>query len=471
LLDYGIMNIPSSVNNGTMNSGNRQQSIDVPSGRDNMDALVLNADFVKRCAGIVLVVVLYYFNWVVGLAVSILFGIFLWRENMVRRQIIQLSNINLKSNKRSQIKWYDHTIGKLEIGFFDQVPGSENIINEKNDLSVFLPEELNPIIEKASQSLNRWKEIFLVVGIIGTGFLTYIGMMGFSNWVAVLYIFAMIHLYVQLSRVGIDMSTEVKPLLPDTTFSQRPVLRRAGDIQITKLSFQSSDNEDDDILNLSTRFRKGSSSAIFSEFSSSPITLLKLLGGVVTAPENSIFINRIDITSIDIRAYQERIGYVHQNGYIFSDTIEMNITGPDTITDHKWLQNIIDSVGLRQWVEQLEYGVSTPIGIGGKKLSMAITQRVLIARALYRHPDYLLLENAFCYLDPRSVYRVMKEIRRILPDVTIIAISNVLPVLSFVDGVKFIKNGRLIEEGSHSELMYKRGVYYHSINPLEEVLN
>ena len=197
-------------------------------------------------------------------------------------------------------------------------------------------------------------------------------------------------------------------------------------------------------------------------------TLVKLIMRIYDAPDDSIFINGVDIKRIPLKILRDNIGYVEQEPFLFSDTIRENIVfGVNNISDND-IEKAVAMAGLERDIEIFPHGINTVIGERGVTLSGGQKQRVAIARAIIKKPKILILDDAFSNLDASTEGRVFTNIMSSLKDmssnssigdITVILISHRISTMKEADMIAVMGNGRIAETGSHDELISKSGLY------------
>ena len=152
-----------------------------------------------------------------------------------------------------------------------------------------------------------------------------------------------------------------------------------------------------------------------------------------------------------------------QDGYLFSDTIAKNIAPSNILPDEKRLQEVIQLVGLSDWIAQLPHGINTLIGGEGQGVSEGQKQRILIARMLYKEPDILLLDEATSHLDKDRATQLIAQIYRHTRGKTIIVIAHQLATIQQADQIIYLSKGQILERGTHQQLMEQKGEYYRQV--------
>ena len=167
--------------------------------------------------------------------------------------------------------------------------------------------------------------------------------------------------------------------------------------------------------------------------------------------------------TLDFRSVRRHIGFVLQENYLFDDTIARNIAfGEDPDAARVvWAAGVANA---SEFVERLPLGYETRIGESGLKLSGGQAQRIAIARAVYHRPPVLILDEASSALDTESERAVKRNLDELLHERTSFVIAHRLSTIRDADVIVVLEKGRLVEQGSHEELMERRGLYYYLVS-------
>lgn len=211
-------------------------------------------------------------------------------------------------------------------------------------------------------------------------------------------------------------------------------------------------------LNLCFEYNK--TTAIVGESGSGKTTLVKLLLGYYRPQQGKIRIGETDLQDMNSYAWRERCAAVMQEGYLFSDTIAQNIGIKDGEIDEERLRYAAGLANIDDFIEQLPKKYDTQIGKEGNGLSQGQKQRVLIARAIYRNPEFLFFDEATNALDTSTEKRVQESLNLFFRGRTAVVVAHRLSTVRHADKIIVLKNGRVAEEGTHRELVARRGYYY-----------
>jgi ATP-binding cassette subfamily B protein len=212
----------------------------------------------------------------------------------------------------------------------------------------------------------------------------------------------------------------------------------------------------------------GRQTAIVGTSGSGKTTLMKLLLGFYPVQNGIIILGNKQLHQYEMREWRKKCGVVMQDGFIFSDTIANNISpGTETIDKAKLLEAVtLASIG--DFIESLPLKYNTKIGSDGHGLSQGQKQRILIARAIYKNPDYIFLDEATNALDTNNEKTILDNLQEFMKGKTSVVIAHRLSTVKNADQIVVIDNGQIIERGTHEELSKKQGAYYQLVkNQLE----
>jgi ATP-binding cassette subfamily B protein len=157
-----------------------------------------------------------------------------------------------------------------------------------------------------------------------------------------------------------------------------------------------------------------------------------------------------------------------QEGYIFSNTIARNIAMNEDTIDKKKLVHAVNVANIKSFIEKLPLSYNTKIGMEGLGLSTGQKQRILIARAVYKNPEYLFFDEATSALDSHNERIIMKNLQSFFYNKTVIIIAHRLSTVQHADQIVMLDKGRIVEKGNHESLTALKGSYYNLVkNQLE----
>ncbi|MEM9917968.1 MAG: peptidase domain-containing ABC transporter [Bacteroidota bacterium] len=240
-----------------------------------------------------------------------------------------------------------------------------------------------------------------------------------------------------------------------------------GDLGVKNLSFSYGTNKNMVLKNVNFNIPVHKTTAIVGTSGSGKTTLLKLLLGLYTPTDGDITMGGASIRNFAVENWRRKCGVVFQDGYIFSDSLKNNILmGKDY--EESWFEECLRVANLGDLVGNLPMDIETQIGSNGMGLSQGQKQRILIARALYKDPDYLFLDEATSSLDANTERAIVTELDHYFKNKTVFVIAHRLSTVKNADQIIVLENGEIIESGSHNELIDRKSNYYHLIrNQLE----
>lgn len=234
-----------------------------------------------------------------------------------------------------------------------------------------------------------------------------------------------------------------------------------GEIEFKDLCFRYGDEDSPLVINnLNLKIPAGSQTAFVGSSGCGKSTLVKMIPGFLRAVSGSIYIDGIDIASIDINSLRKNIGWVLQDSFLFNATVAENIALGYVNPSEKDIVQAAELAAAHEFIVNFPHAYKTKIGDKGLQLSGGQRQRVCIARALFRNPAILLFDEATSALDAESEKKIQQHLTKIMRGRTSIVIAHRLSTIRDADQICYLHNGVIMEKGTHDELMEKRGLYY-----------
>lgn len=240
-------------------------------------------------------------------------------------------------------------------------------------------------------------------------------------------------------------------------------------IQLDKVSFTYPGAGNDAVLSdINLQIPQGKTTAIVGMSGSGKTTILKLLLRFYEPQNGEIKVGRSHLQQIGNSFWRSKCGIVMQDGFIFSDTIARNIAVADEYPDATRLQNAIKIANISDFVDNLPLGLNTKIGAEGNGISQGQKQRLLIARAVYKDPEYLFFDEATNALDANNEMVIMKNLESFFKERTVVVVAHRLSTVRNADHIVVLEKGRIIESGTHTSLTQSKGQYFQLVkNQLE----
>lgn len=243
------------------------------------------------------------------------------------------------------------------------------------------------------------------------------------------------------------------------------------DLILKEVSFQYGSHSSRYVLkSINLVIPRGKITAIVGTSGSGKTTLMKLLLKFYNPTKGSIKIGQQNLRNLDGQYWRGQCGAVMQDGFIFADTVLRNITESDNRynLNKEKLQQAVDISNLENVIENLPSGYHTNLSHGGIALSGGENQRLLIARAIYKNPEFILFDEATSSLDANNESIIMGNLQQFFKDKTAVIIAHRLSTVKNADKIIVLENGEITEEGTHAELVALKSNYYKLVkNQLE----
>lgn len=273
---------------------------------------------------------------------------------------------------------------------------------------------------------------------------------------------------VQDTKISMERIADIKQKKDENADRKEVTVTGSKNISIKNVSFRYNGSNQDVLKNINIDIPQKSSIAIVGASGSGKTTLIKLLLQYYKAKNGYIKIGNQNIDEINTETWRQHCGVVMQDGYIFSDTIAKNIATSDDNIDERKLIYAIQVANLEDFINSLPLKLNTIIGIEGRGLSQGQKQRILIARAVYKMPQYLFLDEATNALDATNEKIITNNLDKFIKDRTVVIVAHRLSTVMNADRILVLHNGEIIESGKHNELVKLKGYYYNLIrNQLE----
>ncbi|WP_336838227.1 peptidase domain-containing ABC transporter [Sphingobacterium siyangense] len=240
-------------------------------------------------------------------------------------------------------------------------------------------------------------------------------------------------------------------------------------ISVRNMSFGYENSEGQLALqDISLLIPNGKVTAIVGESGSGKTTLMKLLLKLYTPTHGDIYYGNESINNISPKSLRDKCGVVMQDGFIFSDTIERNIAGNDMEIDYNQLRYAINVANINNFIEELPSKEKTIIGAVGLGMSGGQRQRIMIARAIYKKPEFLFFDEATSALDAENEKYIHEHLQKFFKGRTVVIIAHRLSTVKNADQIVVFKKGRIVEIGNHEQLIASRKEYFNLVkNQLE----
>ena len=222
------------------------------------------------------------------------------------------------------------------------------------------------------------------------------------------------------------------------------------------------------VEDVSLRIPEKRVTAIVGASGSGKTTLVKLLLGFYKPLKGKIKVGETPLDMINPHLWRSKTGAVMQDSYIFSDTIARNIAVSSDCIDKERLRQAVRVANITDFINGLPMGYDTKVGMEGSGVSQGQRQRLLIARAVYKNPEFLFLDEATNSLDASNERIIMDNLNEFYRGKTVLIVAHRLSTVKNADNIIVMEKGKIAEQGTHRQLVEKRGTYYSLVkNQLE----
>jgi len=243
-----------------------------------------------------------------------------------------------------------------------------------------------------------------------------------------------------------------------------PVKTLSGAVELRGVGFRYGGPESPSILSsINLKVQPGQTLAIVGRSGSGKTTLVKLLSGLLEPTEGSIIYDGVDLRTLNYRDLRRKIGFVLQETHLFSGTVLENIA----LGDEPNLERAVAAArgaAAHEFIQRLPLGYETRVGETGLGLSGGQRQRVAIARAIYSNPTIIVFDEATSALDAESEHAILENISTLFEGRTVFVIAHRLSTIRDADWTIVMEQGEIVEQGTHDDLMDRRGLYFYLVS-------
>ncbi|SED63926.1 ATP-binding cassette, subfamily B [Tenacibaculum sp. MAR_2010_89] len=270
---------------------------------------------------------------------------------------------------------------------------------------------------------------------------------------------------VQDAQISIDRLGEIHNMEDEEKPEDEKVthIPEKEPIKLNNISFRYTGGLEPVLKDLSLEIPANKTTAIVGVSGSGKTTLMKLLLGFYQVDTGDISIGNFNLKNISQKEWRRNCGVVMQEGYIFNDSIAKNIAVGEDYVDKEKLAHAINVANIADYIEGLPLGYNTKIGSEGNGLSTGQKQRLLIARSVYKNPKFLFFDEATSALDANNEKVIMGKLNEFFSNKTAVVIAHRLSTVKNAHQIVVLEKGKIIEKGTHQELIALKGSYHHLV--------
>jgi ATP-binding cassette subfamily B protein len=275
----------------------------------------------------------------------------------------------------------------------------------------------------------------------------------------------------QDAKISLERLNEIHQMADEEPANKEwnHILPENKSISINNLTFRYPGAGNEPVLEkIDLHIPQGKTTAIVGMSGSGKTTVLKLLLRFYEPEKGEIRIGDQPLNNFAFKTWRSQCGVVMQDGFIFSDSIERNIAVGDEYPDKEKLRHAIKVANIQDFIDGLPLGLNTKIGAEGNGISQGQRQRMLIARAVYKNPQYIFFDEATNALDANNERVIMDNLSEFFAGRTVVIVAHRLSTVNNADNIIVLDKGHIIEQGTHHELTSLKGDYYRLVkNQLE----
>lgn len=264
---------------------------------------------------------------------------------------------------------------------------------------------------------------------------------------------------VQRAEASQKRINEFLNVTPEIKNPNSQAMEIKGDIHFDNVSFVYPDTGIKALQNIQLHIKSGETIAIMGNTGSGKSTLLDLIGRLYDTTHGTLFIDNVDIKQINLNSLRNAIGYVPQDSFLFSDTINHNIRFGKIDATQEEIKEAAKQASVHDNIIGLNKGYDTILGERGITLSGGQKQRVSIARAFIKDPTILLLDDSLSAVDTETEETILNNLKKVSSNKTTLIVSHRVSTAKNADRIIVLENGKIIQEGSHKQLIETEGYY------------
>ena len=360
--------------------------------------------------------------------------------------------------EKNRVLYYKNAVSTLKVGLFQSIGG--DIINQLKNIAITFTAAL--LVIQGEITLGTMLAIQYIVGQVNAPLISLVSFFRL----------------VQDAKLSVERFGEIEFITPEEEVLNEENLltlpNEANDIVLDNINFSYAGDMNNLVLkDINLTIPKGKTTAIVGTSGGGKTTLIKLLLKLYLPTDGAIRVGNTNLNHVDTDNWRGLCGTVLQDGYIFSDNITNNITesASHDVVDTKRLLDAVRIANIEELINSLPSGFNSmvgPAGSSGRTLSGGQRQRLLIARAVYKNPEFLFFDEATSALDANNERTIVDNLNAFCEGKTVVIIAHRLSTVKNADQIVVLDQGTISEVGTHDDLVQKKGQYYQLIkNQLE----
>lgn len=435
-------------------------------------ASLINIIFLAALSMSVVTIYAFYVNWLIGLVYVSIVPIMGLTTLAISKKVRAASKrIALESSSLSgSITETLHNVELVKsLGLEKQE--ADRLTQVNNDILKLELKKITIIrtlsfIQGTMVNVSRSALLFLMLWLIFSGRITlgeFFTLMFYSFAIfSPLYEFGNVVSQYQEARASLEVAQEVFSQEPEAKPVNPQKIKNLEKISFQGVSFRYNEADEEALANISFEADKGKTIALVGLSGSGKSTIIKLLVGLYSPNKGQVLINNLDSRVMDLESWRKNIGYVSQDTQLFAGTIAENLRFIKPEASDEECFQALKEAAIINIVERDSAGLQARIGEGGLKLSGGEKQRLAIARALLRKPQLIIFDEATSSLDSlteKTITKTISDISQDNPDLITVLVAHRLSTVAQADIINVLEKGKIIESGSHEELLKNGSLY------------
>ena len=262
-----------------------------------------------------------------------------------------------------------------------------------------------------------------------------------------------------VSATRIDEIISTTPSIQDPENEEPLDPNKKGYIEFKNVSFKYPDADTNIIENISFTAKPGETTAFIGSTGSGKSTLINLIPRFFDVTEGSITIDGVDIRNINQKELRSKIGYIPQQGILFTGTIKSNVTYGNPNATKKDIENAIQVSQSKEFIQSKKEGLKYPIAQGGTNVSGGQKQRLSIARAIATNPEVYIFDDSFSALDFKTDATLRKALKETTKESTVLIVAQRISTIMNAEQIIVLDEGKIVGIGTHEQLLKKCNIY------------